>query len=448
MNVSSVEMVNVALIIFLLFLMTRHSDTKTVLLVLFLYGTLHFSFSIATLYLDNYTDQWAKLHTNGGGVLTEVSAFLLLCCSFVLLSRYAHEQFLLSPRKVKKIIAFLGLVMVAVFCGYLFNIRFGDWRQLKNVISIESLLLLLLIGPLALGNNKQSLSAVKFYSWSLLGLILFAIVDCIAIYEVFSHRSWAGTFQSSGIMVYRASSVLFNPNLFGFWASIVYLGCAYGMYQYKEHRKVMICGMVLASTAIYFSGSRSAGYTLLVMMFISTALIKERLRWVPLMVLPVSVLSVYGITSQLIIPFVTSKEGWYAIVYLGDRLFATPAQIFGYIGMVAGYSELGAPIEIAQSIEGRFKGEDLDSGWISLYNDIGWFGMVSIILMSIAGLWWGVKIFLAERSTASVFALTTLCYCLLIGVAMRYQVFPIWLFVGVALTPCLAFWMRVSISDT
>lgn len=438
MNINIIEIINILVVIFLLIAIVWHKDTKTLLWSLFLYGTFHFSYSTIALTSKDYINQWTILHANGSGTLAELSALLLLGCVFLSLSRHAYEQFIVCEKNEKRVTFLIFFVLIATLCGYVFNVRVDDWIQLKNVISMEAMFALFLIGPLGLmGGISKPLNADKVYFWGVGGLFLFVLIDSIAIYEVFTHRSWAGTFQSTGTMVYRASSTLFNPNLLGLWASLVYLGCAYGMYGYRDNRKIMVGGMILASIAIYLSGSRSAGYMLLATLLLPTLLLKDRLRWVPLVVLLLTMLSIYMVTLQLIMPFVTSKVGWFEIVLLGDRLASTPFQIINYIFFQA-------PVEIQQSIEGRFIGTDRDGGWLAFYSDVGWIGVTSVVLMCFIAMWQGVKSYFKTQSTESVFAFTILCYCLLIGVTMRYQVFPIWLFIGVALTPCIAFWLRAG----
>lgn len=443
MSINAIEMINILVVICLLIVISSHRDTRILLLGLFLYGTFHFSYSTIALTSQDYTNQWTVLHSNGSGILAESSALVLLICVFLLLSKHAYQQFIVSDKSDKKATYLIFLVLIVTLFGYFFNVRIDDWAQLKNVLSMMALFVLLIIGSLGLmGKEVKPLNINKIY-FVCVGGLLFLLIDSLAIYEVFTHRSWAGTLQSSGDMVYRASSTLFNPNLFGLWASLVYLGCTYGFYEYTHNRKIMICGMILASIAIYFSGSRSAGFILLATLCLSTLLLKERLRWAQLVVFILPMLSLYIMTLLFIIPNVTSEDGWYEIVLLGERFANTPFQVMNYISTYLGSAPpFQIPIEIQQSIEGRFLGEERDGGWIAFYFDVGWLGVAAVILMSFVALVQAVKSYYRLHNIKSVFALTILCYCLLIGVTMRYQVFPIWLFIGVALTPCVAFWSR------
>ena len=455
LTINIFELANVLIVISLLFIIIRRRDVTTLLLILFVYGTLHFGFSAIALIDPESASLLIRQHPDGGGVLAKSAVLLLLGVVFVLLSRHAYRAYLLSQGREKKITLYCLLVMGALFCGYILNIRDGDWVQLKNVISLEVMLAFLLTGYLgAIG--AFTLNVAKTYSWSLGGLFILCITVCIAVYEVLSCRSWAGTLESSGAMVYRASSVLFNPNLFGFWASLIYLGCAYGMHSRKEFRRLMLCGMVLASIDIYLSGSRSMGYLLLGVVFISTALLKERLRWVALMTLPVTMLTIYASAALLVAPFVSSNKGGHELTLLGERFIAAPLHLINYIWMLidipsevtAGIpSEVtaGIPSEVIVAIEGRFKGGGSDSGWYTLYQNVGWLGLVAVILASCMLAVWAIRAYITHPNPSSVYALAILHYCLFAGFVMRFQIFPVWLFISTILIPCLVFWRQLAL---
>lgn len=427
------------LVIFLFFILTRKRDVATLLMVSFVYGTLHFGFGAIVLAAKESASLLIALHNEGGGVLAKLSTFSLLGVVFFFLSVRAYHVFWLSERGDKKIVLYIIVVMGALFCGYILNIRDGDWLQLKNVISLEVMLAFVLIGFLAT-KDVQTKNVAKYYPRLLGGLLILGVADCIAFYEVFNHQSWTSTLESSGAMVYRASSVLFNPNLFASWASLVYLGCAYGMHSRKEYRRLMLWGMVLASIGIYLSGSRSAGYLLLGILFISTVLLKERLRWVPLVILPVTMLTIYAGAAWLVPSIISSNEGWYEIVLLGVRFAAALPYLIRYI-----LNLIGLPSEIVQSIEGRFLGEGRDAGWFVLYHDVGWLGLVAVIWASCMLVVWGLRAYVAHSNPSSVYALAILFYCLLNGFVMRFQIFPVWLFIGIVLIPCLVFWRQLAL---
>lgn len=442
-------MANVMIVILLLLMLARKRDVTTLLMVLFVYGTLHFGFAAIALMSDESASLLVTLHNNGGGMLANIATLLLLGVVFVLLSMHAYYAYLLNQGGEKKMVMYILLIMVAVFCGYALNIRQGDWVQLKNVASIEAMLALLLIAYLG-ATGSHTFNMVRFYSWGIAELLIFAGIDGIAVYEVFTHHSWAGTLESSGAMVYRASSLLFNPNLFAFWASLVYLGCAYGVYAFQEHYKIMLYGMVLASVAIYLSGSRSAAFLLMAVLFIPLWLAEKRIKWLSLLVLPLTMLTIYFGAAWFAGRLVFGNAGWHSVVLLGERFAIAPIYLVNYAStfldvLPSVLSEVRqVPPEVTLSIEGRFVGEGRDAGWLVLYQDVGWIGTAAMLSGCFALLLWSARIYCAARSAAGAYALAILCYLVLTGLVMRFQIFPVWLFIGVILTPCLVFWSRTA----
>jgi hypothetical protein len=452
LKINVFELINVLLVIFLFFILTRKRDVATLLMVLFMYGTLHFGFAAIVLATNESAEFLAALHNEGGGVLAKLSTLSLLGVVFVLLSVHAYHAFWLSQRSDKKIVLYVIVVMGALLCGYLLNIKQGDWLQLKNVISLEAMLTFILIGFLA-ANSVQTTNVEKFYPWLLGGMLILGGVDCIAIYEVLTHKTWAGTPDSSGAWVYRGSSILFNPNLFGFWAALIYLGFAYGMHACKMYPKIMLLGMVLASIAIYFSGSRSSGYLLLGILFIPTLLIKKQFHWLPLITLPLTILIIYAGAAWLALPFISSSVGWLEIALLGERFAAIPVQVINYVLMKGDFLRLfindipgSVPVQIVESIEGRFVGERPDAAWLVLYQDVGWFGLGAVILAVCMLVARGVRICISHPSPSSVYAFAVLCYCLMIGFVMRFQIFPVWIFISLVIIVCLVLWRQLEIS--
>jgi len=441
MKINILELANVLVVILLLFQLKRRRDVAALLIILFIYGTLHFGFAAIALATSESANLLIALHNDGGGVLAKLSSLLLLSVVFFLLGKHAYSMYPPSQPKKKVIVFFIMLVMAILFFGYLLNIRPNDWLQLKNVISLEAMLVLLLFGFLGV----DGVHTIKIYPAVLAGLVILGVTDCIAVYEVFDHSSWAGTPDSSGAMVYRASSLLFNPNLFAFWASLVYLACAYGMHACIGHRKMMLWGMVLAVVAIYFSGSRSAGYLLLGVLFIPALLINKRSHWLSLMVLPLTMLTIYVGTVYFVLPFAHNSEGWSEIALLGERFAAAPVYLINYTSMYFGIPvgiPVGIPTEVVLSIEGRFIGEGRDAGWLVLHQDVGWLGTCAMLALSFGSVWLAMRTYFEKRSVDSVYALAMLTCCLLTGLVMRLQIFPVWLFVGIFLIPCLVFWAR------
>jgi hypothetical protein len=159
--------------------------------------------------------------------------------------------------------------------------------------------------------------------------------------------------------------------------------------------------------------------------------------------------------------------GWLEIALLGERFSVIPVQIINYVLMKNDFllsfvngitgSALGSvlgsvpvlgivPVQIVESIEGRFVGNGRDAAWLVLYQDVGWFGLGAVILAVCMLVARGVRICISHPSPSSVYALAVLCYCLVIGFVMRFQIFPVWLFISLVLIVCLALWRQFEIS--
>lgn len=444
---SVLEIANVLSVISLFFLIARRRDATTQLIVLFTYGTLHFGFATLALCLDESTNVIIALHNQGGGALATLSTLLLLGVTFILLGRHALDAFSVWSGKERRIVHYVFLMMLIIMCGYFANARQGDWLQLKNVVSIEAMLLLLLIG-FSGTIDGVNLNEKIFYIFGVIGLLVLGGVNFIALYEVLSRSSWAGTANSSGAMVYRASSILFNPNLFGFWASLIYLGCAYGLHQYSARRKLMMWGMIFSSISIYLSGARSTAYFLLAVLLLASLLLKARARWMPFFLLPLTFTVTYIVSRCMGVLFNDIHGSLNSLVLLGGRFFDAPMYLLDYLLKMVGITgsiSIGVPAEIQTSIEGRFVGEGRDSGWMVLYQDVGWFGVTAFIIPCCLLLMRGIRTYISFPSPSSVYALAMFFYCLLIGLVMRFQIFPVWLFIGIVLIPCLVFWRRTAV---
>ncbi|MFA6061480.1 MAG: hypothetical protein WC736_02635 [Gallionella sp.] len=448
MKLNPFEIANVLIVIFLLFQLVRRRDVVTLLLVLFAYGSLHFGFAVIALTTHESASLMIAMHNDGGGGLAKLSTLVLLSVIFVFLGGHAYGSYVQNRRSENQTVIYILTAMGALFLGYLLNYRYDDWLQLKNVISLEVMFAFILIGylgvlgDLIVGNKR-------IYAWGMVGLIVLAVADGVAIYEVFCHNAWSQFRDSSGAIIYRASSILFNPNLFGFWASLIYLGCAYGMHTFKSHR-MMILGMILASIAIYFSGSRSAGYLLLALLLFTPLLIKERLHWVPFLIFPLTISIIYFGAARLLPSVISSNIGWNEIAMLGERFFYAPINLINYVFMHVGVPAgvpAGVPVEVSIAIEGRFVGEGRDAGWLILYQDVGWLGVIAILWGSMIMMLWGMRTYVAKRSAASVYAIAALCCCLFTGLVMRFQIFPVWLFISVTLTLCLGYWKRSAVHN-
>ena len=66
-DIKFVELVNVLLVVLLFIMLSRRRDVAALLLVSFLYGTLHFGFAVAALASTDRVGVMTAMHLDGGG---------------------------------------------------------------------------------------------------------------------------------------------------------------------------------------------------------------------------------------------------------------------------------------------------------------------------------------------------------------------------------------------
>lgn len=448
-EINSLEIANVLVSGTLFFFLLRSRDALTPLLILFAYGTLHFvAGSLALSSNDTYL-QLVTMHNEGGGLLAKLSAFLLLSATFIALSRHTNCSDIRSHHKKRELSLYFLLSSTLVFVGYILCLRPEDSLQIKNFVSIEAMLAFTLLGLLGIDWGRVAIQKRHFLA--LISILI--LTDAIAIYEVSNHQAWSVFSQSTGEKVFRASSLLFNPNLLGLWAALIYLGLSHYIQARKENRNVALFGMVLTSITLYLSGSRSALFILLVALTIPLFVTKANTKWHPITVLLSSILLIYE-ASEFINP-------GSSLALLGTRFSDTPIYAIQYMLMKASSlhafdslpglnasieASTSIPIEVSTSIEGRFSGSKRDSGWLVLFQDTGWLGVSAMSLLGAIFFTTGIRTVIAERSANAAYALATLVFIVLIGFTLRVQIFPTWLFASLSLIPCLLVWYRPTSS--
>ncbi len=94
MGVNYLELVNVFIAAALLIAIFCNKGNVTMLLALFVYGTLHFSFAVILLVAADHPKSLRGLHIEGSGWLAKASALSILACVFYMLSRRAYSGYL------------------------------------------------------------------------------------------------------------------------------------------------------------------------------------------------------------------------------------------------------------------------------------------------------------------------------------------------------------------
>jgi hypothetical protein len=454
MQINFTELLNV-IIALALFGLALRDKINGYLIALFAYGSLYFSHTAFLLVSGAPLTDISNMHATGqgAGILAKVSTMIFLTA---IISQPINHIYKNKLHNVNLIYIF-SVALLFISLGYYFNIRSGDWLQVQNVISIQVMLLLILLGYTASGKNSfERLTERKIIA----GRIVFlAVAVAVAAYELFSDRAWSGTLYASGLRANRASSIFYNPNLYAFWAALIYLIFSFFYHNTVKHRFWIYTGMLLSAVSICLSGGRSSALILFLILVGLGLAVKGRhieYRWAPLVVLIIFFVFLYLLSLTALKIGFSGQIGWQSLILLVERIAVAPFEVMKYIfyklslelgpfsisnGVYSVSSEDVSP-QIAESIEGRLTSTNSDSSYITLFKDAGWLGLGTLIASWIVLITLSVRKILININVFSIYSFCVLIYFILSGFSMRFQVFPVWLFVGVGLVPCLIYWRK------
>lgn len=422
-------------------------DIRTLLPCLFAYGTLHFAWAAIFVLAGTSSDKLRLIHIEGSGLLANVSVGLVLFAFFLRLYLWKNKN--LKQDKIHKRV--FQFSVVALIVGYIFNLRLYDWLQFRNVFIVILMLMMLFL-----------MSAQPVKDWrlqpkaSIMVLALLAVMVGFSFYELYSLRTWAVFNDSWGRTVYRPSAMLFNPNLYALWCTLIALTCAYLYHSCEKMQRSILGALALSMAGLYLSGSRSFAIILLILLVGAALMMKKQSvlkKWTPTAMMPTVFALLWSIAEVMINLTGGQNASWHAITLLGERFALAPIHIFNYFLGVIQYSTTWfqafkiapIPIEVADSIEGRFETGLRDAGWLVIYDDTGCLGIIAVLSF---WTWLGVHGVLAyyrNRDVTSVYALAAYALSVATGVVMRFQVFPTSLFVLFMLAPALSYWRTISI---
>lgn len=423
-------------------------DIRILLLLLFVYGTLHFAWAGMPVLTGASSDKLQLIHTEGSGFLANASVSLVLLVVFF---RLQFSQISNSKDEIHKRI--FQFAVVALVVGYMLNLREGDWLQFRNVVILVYMLILLYLATQSVKIWRVPPNALILIIILLLAMVVFSF------YEIYTLSTWAVFNDSLGRTVYRPSAMLFNPNLYALWCALIALTCACLFHSREKMQRLMLGTLALSMVGIYLSGSRSFAIALLMLLAGAALMIKNQSalrKWTPTLMMPMVFALMWTIAEVMINLSREHSAGWSAIALLGERFALAPIYILNYsvdiiqnsTGWFQSFEVALIPIEVADSIEGRFGTGLRDAGWLVVYDDTGWLGIIGML-----SLWaWlgahGVLAYYRNRDVTSVYAIAAFALSVATGVVMRFQVFPTSLFVLFMVAPPLSYWRSISIERT
>lgn len=405
-------------------------------------SVIYFLPSVVMMFDGSPLDDITALRQSGSPHIIKALAAATVVASLLLLTRCTSIAAI--PRPIPTALASMLLI------GMFTLDTPPDSQRVINTLSLVGMLLLIAAGANALNGEimtrSRSENSARFMASALCLLLLISVG--LAVYEISSDVAWASFYTVDELMVVRASSLFFNPNLFGLFCTM--LAAFFGFRWHKaagdKENWVLLPGIFLAGVGIYLASSRSLGCLLLFFLLATGSMLPAgaRSRFTPALVYILGLL----LAAALSIAWWNlggqgpAKHFW----VLAMRLVDAPIQILAVVLRELGFSMTGEfanlmlKPETVIAVEDRFAGEQRDSGLLTAYDDSGWLGICALVIFWVYAIWLGVHAYLHQRTVETTYALATAAFCFAVGVLMRYQVYPVWIWVALMLSPCFALW--------
>lgn len=469
-----VTMINSLIALFLGIYAIRGKNVSSLFLCLFLYITFHYSYAALPIFSFHFSiSEYISLHQNTqAGIKLTGFGFLIFTIGLLV---WRNKQHIFSGVHygAEKWLRWLFLLWgLMVYAHWVIDAADMDY---PSIIAVQDIVSAFLLGIFAWSFGvalkiKKDITVVTQENICRLLLIILSLMVAIGTWEILSFRIFYLILLDSGEYVRRAKSLLFNPNVLGFWCSFVAIFSAYTYHSQNWHSKLAGYNLVLAGIGILLSGSRS-GLTICFLFLGTAALLLFRIRtrittiksFRPLMIFAAGM----GTISLIIKIFDNISrhtiEGLHAMALLVDRFIVFPKEILIYIFLklynlnlfssswLAKTSEkLAIPEATEILIDGRISPDAkiVDNGYLAMMHDGGWAALVFWIAL------WAVLVILGFKSLRklpgvnSAYALSLVIGCAFSAVCMRsFQVFPIWVMISLALSLCLS-WYAVALGKS
>jgi hypothetical protein len=467
-------MINSSIALFLGIYAIRSKNAFLLFLCLFLYITFHYSYAALPIFSFHFSiSEYILLHQNTqAGVKLTGFGFLIFILG-LLVWRYRQHIFTGVHYGAEKWLRWLFILWgLMVFTHWVID---AAGRDYPSIIAVQDIVSAFLLGIFAWSFGaalkiKKDITVVTQENICWLLLILLSLMVAIGVWEILSSRIFFLILLDSGEYVRRAKSLLFNPNVLGFWCSFVAIFSAYTYHSQDWPSKLYGYTLVLAGFGILLSGSRS-GLTICFLFLGTAALLIFRIRkrittiksFRPLMIFTAGM----GTISLVIKVFDNISrhaiEGLHAVALLVDRFIVFPQELLHYIllklynynlfpsSWLAKISEkMAISKATAILIDGRINPDTkiVDNGYLAMMHDGGWAALVFWIVL------WAVLVLLGFKSLRnlpgvnSAYALSLVIGCAFSAVCMRaFQVFPFWVMISLALSLCLS-WYAVALGKS
>jgi hypothetical protein len=426
---------------------------------------MHYSYSAIAIFWPNKV-YILRESTQIGAKITGIG-FLLFIIT-MLLCRYRKllfENIFTEVNKFAGLSFLLWLFMITThWITKGLNNEFPTPLTMQNIFS-SCLLCIIFIGFGAVLPQQPKIATERLEKFCNIIAIIISLIVLIAAYEIITLHAWCGAYKTeSNEYVWRASSILFNPNLLGFWCVFVALFAGFIFHTKILPQKLPILIIVLCGLGMFLSGSRSSflisflSFSLITMLLLFQK--KNRLEsrdiFLPFGVFIVSILSAIIIVKIGIILTDYEFDWLKALSLLADRFVFIPVEILSFtliafsnhievISKVVASAASSASSHLqlskasAISIHGRFSKDLVDNGYLVMLEDASWTGLTAWIIIWLFLFYIAMKAYRRSPGVKNTYALTMIFSCAFSAVFVRsFQVFPFWVLMSLVLGLCVA----------
>lgn len=461
-------------------------DPYCVILILFMYISLHYSYAIISIIgTPKYIMLCRALReTPQVGAKIVALVFLLFISGLLIGNKSKPILAEIKLRLHKSLFLFSIIWIAAVAITWSYEINQANHPTGLVIQSILSSLMMLVLAfiiatAIASNANKEATMHLKKMFWILLLLVI--IMDTISISQFATLNVFAGGYNKNGEYAIRACALLYNPNVFGMWCGFIALITSYGFHANKYSKTATTMMLFLVSLGMLLSGSRSG---LLVCLFMLGTVTFLHFRFghrdsfkftmFPLFVF-VSSLTGIGLLLKTINSIANRSIALFKWLSSSvDRFAFMPGELYDFgiynltrgiiaacywlhkhtghklfeniINYLTDISNNQSVVSILENLDGRLNSDVLlpDNGYLAMLQDAGWLGLIAWLLICLAILATGLKSFRIDSGINGIYALSAVCTCLFAALFIRaFQLFPIWIMVAIAMGISLAWFQTV-----
>lgn len=259
---------NLILILYLLYYLSIRQGVGSIVAALFVYLSLHGGYAIFAAATGDGINTLNTLHFVSSDLGAKLSAaFFITCCGILLINRLHHP--FQSLQGSSKLVSRMGYALLlfslfmAIGAATLPNISRGTVLTIyKESFFAVSMWIGAIVFAIIIKQNGKYFIAFR-REWVAFLLVISILMVVSGFYEIATGVVWAGTSYSYGFS-YRASGMLFNPNVLGFWCALM-AALVSLIYHIRWISRPLVFGfMLLFTISLILSSSRSGLMLLLI----------------------------------------------------------------------------------------------------------------------------------------------------------------------------------------